>query len=276
MVLGTKKVMSIDELNAYRQAYGTPFMKKEIFTALVVPFVISFLAVYILFYYWWLALIAGLTGGVYGYTVLIKISVQRNYNQQAIIQRNRFINNMTQLLTNPKETIVSSLKWCSQDIIATGEFKEDIDKLLADLMDAGPKKAQNAFESLGEKYKKDFVFNLFIDNLLTAFFEGRTDINKLKELKSWHNDVLEQTNLFVKNKERYKLDIRKMHIYPLIVILFLTFAMGFDSYLLYYAHNPIGWISSIIMISVLSFQFHKFQKRLADDEVMEVTMWNKK
>lgn len=274
--LSNKKVMSIDELNAYRAAYGNPLMKKEIFTALVVPFVICFFAVYILFYYWWLALIAGFVGVTYGYIVLMRINIQRYYHQQALIQRNRFINNMTQLLTNPNETVVSALKWCAQDIVASGEFKEDLDKLIVDLMDAGPKEIQKSFKVLADKYEKDLVFSLFIDNLITASLKGRTDINKIKELKSWHNDVLEQTNIFINNKRFFAQQFKQMLIYPVITIVILTFAMGFDGYLMYYAHHPIGWVSSSIMLGVIAYQFHNFQLKLADDEVMEVAVWNMK
>ncbi|WP_391707654.1 hypothetical protein, partial [Streptomyces sp. NPDC014802] len=91
-LFGESKVLSIDELNAYRTAYGNPLMKKEIFTALVVPFMVSFFSVYVLTYYWWLALIAGVVGVSYGFIVLMKISVERIYNQESMIQRNRFIN----------------------------------------------------------------------------------------------------------------------------------------------------------------------------------------
>lgn len=272
---GEKTVMTIDQMNAYRTAYGDPLMKKEIFTALVVPFMVGFVAVMILFYYWWLALIGGFIGLAYGYTVLMRNNVQRVYHQQARIQRNRFINNMTQLLTNPNETVVSALKWCAQEIVSEGEFKRDLEHLIVELMDATPLKVKEALEKMAEKYKQDFVFSLYIDNLITACLEGRTDIKKLKDLKSWHNDVMEQTNIFMKNKvgsvRQYNLTVG----YTVGIIAVLTFAFGFDGYLLYYAHNPIGWISSVILLGLSAFYYHSFQTKLADDEVMEVTIWKK-
>ncbi|WP_392048723.1 hypothetical protein, partial [Streptomyces sp. NPDC015492] len=202
-LFGESKVLSIDELNAYRTAYGNPLMKKEIFTALVVPFMVSFFSVYVLTYYWWLTLIAGVVGVSYGFIVLMKISVERIYNQESMIQRNRFINTMTSLLANPDETVVTALKWCAKEI-AKGELKKELDQLIVDLMDATPKQVQSAFNLLKEKYTSDFVFGLFMDNLVTASLEGRTDIKKIKELKSWHNDVLEQRNIFIQNKVLYK------------------------------------------------------------------------
>lgn len=273
--LGKQTIMTIDQINAYKTAYGDPLLKKDIFIALVVPFMVGFVAVMILFYYWWLAIIGGLIGLAYGYIVLLKHNVQRVYHQQARIQRNRFVNNMTQLLTNPNETVVSALKWCAQDIVAEGEFKRDLDRLIIELMDATPSKVQAAFERMAVKYKRDFVFSLFLDNLITASLEGRTDIKKLKDLKSWHNDVMEQTSIFMNNKvgsvKQYKITVA----YTVGIIAILTFAFGFDGYLLYYAHNPIGWVSSIILLTLSVFYFHSFRKKLADDEVMEVKIWKR-
>ncbi|PKR83054.1 hypothetical protein [Heyndrickxia camelliae] len=274
-LLGKKIVMTIDQINAYRTAYGNPLMKKEIFTALVIPFIVCFFSIFILNYYWWLALIGGILGAIYGYLVLMKISAERIYHQNAIIQRNRFVNNMTQLLINQGETVVSSLEWCAQGIVAKGEFKEDLDRLLFDLMDADTEQVKEAFKKFSTKYKNDFVFCLFIDNLVTAHLEGRSDIEKIKELKSWHNEVLEQRNIFIKNKVGYKGQYKITHIYPLIVVGILTFATGYKGFLKYYAHNPIGWVCSAVFLILAAYFFHSFQKKLADDEVMEMKIWKR-
>jgi len=271
-LFGESKVMSVDELNAYRTAYGNPLMKKEIFTTLVVPFMISFFSVYVLTYYWWLSLIAGILGVSYGFIVIMKINVERIYQQESRIQRNRFINTMTGLLANPNETVVTALSWCAKEI-AKGELKKELDQLLVDLMDATPKQVQTAFNLLKEKYHKDFVFGLFMDNLVTVMLEGRTDIKKIKELKTWHNDVLEETNIFIQNKVLYKRQFKATTIYPVVVVGILTFARGIDAYLLYYAHNVIGLVCSAILLGALCFYFHSLQKNLADDEVMEVKIW---
>jgi hypothetical protein len=273
--LGKQTIMTIDQMNAYKSAYGDPLMKKDIFIALVVPFMVGFVGVMILFYYWWLAILGGLVGLAYGYIVLMQHNVQRVYHQRARIQRNRFVNNMTQLLTNPNETVVSALKWCAQDIVAEGEFKRDLDYLIIELMDATPSEVKAAFDRMSVKYRRDFVFRLFLDNLITASLEGRTDIKKLKDLKSWHNDVMEQTSIFMNNKNgavrQYKITVG----YTVGIIGILTFAFGFDGYLLYYAHSIIGWISSIVLLGLSFFYFHSFRKKLADDEVMEVKIWKK-
>lgn len=274
-MFGSKRIMTIDEMNAYRTAYGNPLMKKEIFTALVVPMILCFAVVMVLFYYWWLALAAGIVGLFYGYSVLLKNSVERVYHQQARIQRNRFINNMTQLLTNSNETVVSALTWCAQPIVSEGEFKKDVETLLVELMDATPKEVKAALEKMARKYEHDFVFSLYIDNLITASLEGRTDLKKLKDLKTWHNDVMEQTSIFMNNKMGAVKNYKTTTVYTLAIIGVLHFALGFDAYLEYYAHHPIGWVASAVLVIGSAIHFHSFQKKLVDDEVMEVAVWTK-
>ena len=53
MLFKKKKILSIDELNAYRLAYGKPIEKKELFLSLGVPFVVAFFYIFILFYCIW-------------------------------------------------------------------------------------------------------------------------------------------------------------------------------------------------------------------------------
>lgn len=269
-----QEIWSIDELNAYREAYGNPLMKKEIFTILVVPFMVCFFAVYVLTYYWWLSLIGGIVGVAYGYIVMMRINVERVYQQEAINQRNRFVNTMTAMLSNLGEPVIKALKWCSDEGIAKGEFKKDIDQLISVLMDSGPQEVKAAFTSLKEKYKRDFVFGQYIENLIIITLEGRNNIDKLKELASWHNDVLEVRNEFIQRKVGYKKEFIRTTMYPLIIVGVLTF-IDFDQYIRYYAHNYVGWIASAILLFALASFFHSLQKKLADDEVMEVKMWKK-
>lgn len=276
MKLNFKKVaVSIEELNAYRQAYGNPIMKKEYFTALIKPFLICFFAAFILTYYWWVGLICGVLGALYGYIVLMKNNVERLYLQESMIQRNRFINNITQLLINPSITVIDALKWCAKDEVSKGEFRNDINDLISHLMDADDDEKQVAYEKLKMKYKIDFVFGIFLDALITITLEGRTDTEKIKDIKTWHNDVLKQRNLYIKNKVQYVSQFNMTTIYTLAVVLVLTFAAGFDGYLKYFAHNIAGWISGAIVLISLAYYFHSFQKRIMDDEVMEVKLWKR-
>ncbi|WP_144487940.1 MULTISPECIES: hypothetical protein [Bacillus] len=270
-----KKVMTIDEMNAYREAYGEEIGKKEIFTTLVVPFMVCFGVVMILFYYWWLALIGGLLGSVYGYVVIMRNNAQRYYLDEARVQRNRFILNMTDLLMNSNQTVISSLKWNSEKILK-GEFKEDVDELIARLMAGNTEQKRLAFDTFAEKYSSDFVFTLFINYLSIISEQGRVDSNQTTNLAEWHNEIMSETNELKKSKETFKKQFKLTTYYNLTVIAILTFAMGFNGYLLYYAHNPIGWVSSALVIGLSAFHFNSFQNRLMDDEVTEIKGWRRK
>jgi len=268
-----RRFLSLDEVNAYRSAYGNPFLKKELFAALIAPFFVAGFYVMILTYYWWLALIGGVIGALYGFFVLIKQSVKRVYDQQAIQQRNRFVNNMPHILSNKDETVFSAIKWCARPEISKGEFKRDLDILLGNLMDATDEDIKMAFEEFSDKYKSDIPFTLFIEHLVTAMLEGNINVKKLKEITSMHNDMLYERNLFVINKSSYLKQLKMFQLYAIAIIGILTFADGFKNYLINYAHNPIGWICSAVFLVVLAFLYHGLQVKMSDDEVMELKVW---
>ncbi|WP_144514848.1 hypothetical protein [Bacillus pumilus] len=269
-----RKVMSIDEINAYRKAYGEEIGKKELFTTMVVPFFVCFSVVMILFYYWWLALIGGCIGSAYGYIVLIRNNAQREYIQEARVQRNRFILNMTDLLKNKNKSVLEALEWVSEQVLE-GEIKSDVDKLTAKLKTATLEKRRQAFDEFAEKYEADFVFSLFINTISVIAELGRIDMEQTNILADWHNEIMAETNELKKSKELFKKQFKMTSIYNLSVIGILTFAMGFNGYLLYYAHNPIGWVSSTIVLAAAAYHFNSFQHRLMDDEVTQIKGWRR-
>lgn len=83
MFFKKKKILTIDELNAYRIAYGNPIERKELFRSLAVPFAVGFFYIFILFYCWWLALIVGFLAMGYAYTFIIPQQVKRVYESNA-------------------------------------------------------------------------------------------------------------------------------------------------------------------------------------------------
>ena len=48
MIFKKKKILTIDELNAYKIAYGSPLKRKELFFSLMIPFVVAFFYTFIL------------------------------------------------------------------------------------------------------------------------------------------------------------------------------------------------------------------------------------
>lgn len=197
-----KKRLTLDELNAYKTAYGKPLERKELLVSLLKPFAIAFLFTYLLFYYWWIAVIAGLIAAFYGYRVVMPISIRRVYEAKSFRQRNNFINNMTQILINPDRTMLSALETVTER--SEGEFQEHLYRLLTNLQGTNNEEIKNAFDELISKYKEDVIFELFIEQLTTAMIEGRTNIETLKDIKTLHNELKIRQDDFLAKKENKK------------------------------------------------------------------------
>lgn len=270
MFFKKKKVLSIDELNAYRIAYGKPIQKKELFLSLGVPFVVGFFYIFILFYYWWLALIAGFVAMGYSYAFIIPQEVKRVYEENAFREKNNFVNNMTQILTNNNRTVLQALKIVTDR--SSGEFKEDLLKLQANIVDATNQDIQDSFQCLSEKYKSDVIFSLYVEQLTTLVLEGRNNIQTLKDIKTYHNEIKKRQEKFFNQKVQKKRDFKFMCKVGVLIIFTLSISFGFEMFIEIYAHHPIGWVSSLGYLLLLAKNYHIFLKRMGDDSIMEVTI----
>ncbi|MEK5085269.1 hypothetical protein [Bacillus sp. FSL H8-0515] len=263
------RIFDLDELNAYKVAYGKEEVnRQDIYKQVVLPAAVVFLYVFVLYYYWWLAAIASIAGVIYGFRIAMPQNIKREYEKKALLERNRFVNNMTQILTNPDQTVLEALRLVTER--AKGEFKKDLLNLLADLIDASDDKKIAAFSQMGEKYKKDVIFDLYLEQLTTAALEGRTSIESMKDIKTWHNKAMKKQKDFLKKKERHAYEFRQTAIYGLGIIAALSYALGWQKFIDVYAHSPIGWVFSAVYLIVIGLYFLSFKKRMADDEIMEV------
>ncbi|QEZ70791.1 hypothetical protein D4A35_17795 (plasmid) [Paraclostridium bifermentans] len=268
MFFKKKKILSIDELNAYRLAYGKPIEKKELFLSLGVPFVVAFFYIFILFYCWWLALIAGFVAMGYGYTFIVPQQVKRVYENNAFREKNNFVNNMTQILTNNDKTVLQALKTVADR--SNGEFKEDLLKLQAKIVDGTDDDVQNSFLWLAEKYESDVIFSLYVEQLTTLIVEGRSNIETLKDIKTYHNEIKKRQETFFNQKQQKERDFKFMCKVGVLFIITMTVSFGFKQFIEVYAHNPIGWVSSLTYLLLLAQTYHTFLKRMGDDSIMEV------
>ncbi|MCJ8223651.1 hypothetical protein P8822_00425 [Bacillus sonorensis] len=264
-----RQKFTLDELNAYKTAYGGKEIKrKELLVSLFKPFAIAFLFTYLLFYYWWVALIAGVISAFYGYKVVMPMSIKREYEAKAFKQKNKFLNNMTQILTNPDRTMLSALETVANR--AEGEFQADLFELLADLQGANADQTKNAFDRFAKKYKEDVIFELFVEQLTTATIEGRTNIDTLKNIKTLHNDLKERMDEFLAKKKEHTINYGIICTIVLGLILAITFSFGWSAYVDTFAHKFVGWIFSGVYLIIMSLFYHSFIKRLGDDAIMEV------
>ncbi len=269
-MLKKRKIYTLDELNAYKKAYGNPIQRKELFTTLTIPFVVAALYTFSLYYYWWLALIAGCIGMLYSYRVMLPANIKRIYENNAFRERNNFVNNITQILTNPERTVLEALKIVSER--AHGEFKNDLLQLQASLIDADKEEIQRAFQVLSKKYEKDVIFDMYIEQLTTAMTEGRFSMETLKDIKTYHNEVKKRQDKFKAAKSREAYNFKFICTIGLALIAAISFSFGWKQFITVYAHSPIGWVVSGAYLMILGGYFASFRKRIVDDDIMEVQL----
>ncbi|MBD9844898.1 hypothetical protein IHP33_04085 [Enterococcus faecalis] len=264
-----KKRYAIDELNAYKVAYGRPIAKEDYFLNIVLPALFGGGVIFLLLNNVWLVLVVACFYAFYGYRVLFPLNVKRFYSHRAFDQRNRLINNLTQLLSDPTMSWFVAFQRASER--CEGELRQDIDQLLANLQDASSEELSNHFRLFGKKYETDVVFSLFMEQIETIALEGRTNIMMIQDIKNYHNQIREKTKRFVGRKKKV--------IEQIVLYLFLSgvileilhfFPLGYTAYLESFAHSPIGWVMSGVYLCLLTVLLHKVCQNFYDDEIMEV------
>ena len=264
-----KGVFNVDELQADAVAYGKPLGKRDYFGLIIAPAFFLSLFSFLLVYYWWVSLIVFLIGGIYGYSVIMPKTVKRNYEVRALQERNKFINNMTQVLTDEDKTLVKALSQAKSR--CAGELRNDINVLEATLMSSDIDSVKEAFYDLNSKYKEDIVFSQYIEQLETAVLEGKTNIDTFKDIKTYHNDLVRKTKEYHMIKNGHKKDMTQMLIIIVCFILAITFSFSFTTYYEAFARGLVGWITSLLFFTIISLFLNNFVKLYFDDSITEVS-----
>ena len=174
----------------------------------MIPFVVAFFYTFILFYNLWLPLITGILAMIYSYAYIIPQQVKRGYENNAFREKNNFVNNMTQILTNNEKTVLQALKTVADR--ANGEFKEDLLKLQAKIVDGSNQDIQDSFQWLANKYESDVIFSLYVEQLTTLVIEGRHNIETLKDIKTYHNEIKKRQEKFFIQKQQKEWEFKFM------------------------------------------------------------------
>lgn len=265
-----KNIINVDELNAYKVAYGKPLKTRDYVYYVGMPALVFVGFSFILLYYWWLSLIMGVVGALYGAKVFLPKSVEKVYQSQSFSQRNKFVNNMTQILTDDGKTVTRAL--ATANARADGEFREDITRLQARLVGADNSQIKDGFKNLSEKYMDDIIFVQYIEQLETAMLEGLANIDTLKDIKSYHNDMKKKQTEYEVKKQGHLKDMKMLCGVVVVFILAVSFSFGFSTYVNDFAHHYTGWISCGVYILLMLQFFRKFSIYLFDDSVLEVKM----
>ncbi|TRZ39366.1 hypothetical protein CEQ21_07335 (plasmid) [Niallia circulans] len=265
-----KRVLNVDELNAYKVAYGKPLKTKDYVYYVGMPALIFAAFSFLLLYYWWISLIMAVLGALYGMKVFLPKSVAKAYQYQSFAQRNKFVNNMTQILTDEGKTVTRALQ--TANARTEGEFKQDINELQARLIGADNNQIKKAFKTVEDKYQDDVIFTQYIEQLETAMLEGRANIDTLKDIKTYHNDMKKKQNEYENKKISHLKDMKMLGGVVVIFVLAVSFSFGFSTYVNDFARQPIGWITCGIYMVLMGQFFRKFSTYLFDDSVLEVSL----
>jgi len=265
-----KKILNVDELNAYKVAYGQPLKPRDYVTYIGVP-CIGFAGIsFILLYNVWLSLIMGVIGFFYGAKFYLPKSIAKVYEQEAFAQRNKFINNMTQILTDESKTVTRALATVNRR--SQGEIQQDLSRLQARLLGADNQQIKEGIKVLTDKYEDDVIFVQYMEQIETAMLEGRANIDTLQDIKTYHNDMKKKQVSYEKQKQGHLGDMKMLMGIVVIFILAITFSFGFDTYINAFAKQPVGWIACGVYMTLLGSFFKSFSTYLFDDSVMEVSV----
>ncbi|WP_144609077.1 hypothetical protein [Bacillus cereus] len=263
-----KKFVNAEEINAFKVAYGKPLNKKDYMRFAAIPGLVTGVFSFLLLYIWWLSLILAFMGALYGLKVLMPKIIKRAYERDSFRERNKFVNNMTSLLSNENQTLLTALKRAIKR--ANGELKEDLNILMANIIGADQTQVIHAFKQLSNKYREDITFDQYLEQLETCVLEGRTNLETLKDIKTHHNETKEKKDDYERKKEGHMRDMKSLCIIMVVFILAITFSFGFKTYITAFARHPIGWITGGIYMSILFFFFKSFTAHFFDDSIMEV------
>lgn len=263
-----KRFVNADEINAIKVAYGKPLERKDYLRYGLFPGLIVGGFSFILLYYWWVSLIIGILGVLYGLKVLMPKNIQRVYERISFNERNKFVNNMTQILTNDSNTLLTALGRASDR--SEGELKQDLKVLQARLMGADHEQVLNAFKELSNKYRDDIIFVQYLEQIETAALEGRTNVDTLKDIKSYHNEMKEKKEDYQRKKDGHLKDMKMLCGLVVFFIIIIAFSFSFDTFIDAFARHPIGWITSTIYMLLMFLFFKSFATYYFDDSILEV------
>lgn len=263
-----KKSMTVDELRAYRIAYGGKLGAKDYTFFVGLPAGLFAVFSFLLLYNVWVSLVCAVVGAIYGVRFLLPQAIKKQYEAAGFNQRNKFLNNITQVLTDESQTVLMAIRKVT--VRTDGEFREDVKKFHAMLIGADNDRIRDAVMWFGDKYDDDIIFMQYLEQLETAMLEGKTNIDTLKDIKTYHNDISKKQKMYESQKNGHLNDMKQLVFITAFLIIALAVSFGFDVYLRSFARHIIGYITSGLYLVLLAMYFKQFVGYLFDDSVMEI------
>lgn len=263
-----KRSLDVDELRAYKVAYGGKLGAKDFITYVGVPAGLFGGFSFLILYNFWVTLACFILGAIYGATYILPRSLRKQYESNAFLQRNKFLNNITQVLTDDGQTVLMAIRKVTPR--ADGEFREELQSFQAMLIGADNEGIRDAILWFAGKYDDDVIFVQYLEQLETAMLEGRSNVDTLKDIKTYHNDIRKKQEFYETQKQQHLSAMKTLIIITVVLILSLAISFGFDTYIEAFARHWSGYAAATIYLTILAFFFRQFTTYLFDDSVMEI------
>ena len=265
----TKKKYTSVEIQALRNAYDKPLERKDYVKYAAAPAILFSGIIFYLTYDLVLGVIFFLIGVFYGLKIWLPKAVRRTYIIKSFNERNRFLNLITQQMSDrskiPKqilERVVSRLE---------GELKDDFFPITARIANgATTKEISEMFNGLQEKYQEDVIFSQYLEQVETNFTTGIDNLSSLQDMNGYHTELRKERDKFLTFKSKRIKDNVSLIVLSFVLITALQFATGNNAmYMTAFASTVIGKVVSVIYTLVAVLITHKFQKVYFDDNIME-------
>lgn len=268
VVTKKKRTMNFDELQAYRVAYGRKLGPKDVGTYVGIPTGMFAFFSFILLYNVYITAFCAVLGAIYGFRTLLPKIVKKQYEAEAFNQRNKFINNITQVLTDNSQTALMAIKKVTNR--SSGEFQQDLKRFHAMLIGADNERIRDAILWFSERYDDDVIFQQYLEQLETSMIEGKNNIDTLKDIKTYHNEIRKKQEGYERDKNGHLRDMKQLVFITAILIIALGVSFGWKTYMEAFARHIVGYISGALYLTIMSGFFRRFVKIYFDDSVMEV------
>lgn len=260
---------NIDELQAYRHAYGGKLQTSDYMMYAGAPALVMGVFSFLLLYNVWVSIPMALFGLLYGLMFLMPKAIQKQYETLSFNQRNKFINNITQALSDEGQTVTMALR--KVRVRADGEFEEDLYSFYAKLVGADNMMVREAAQWFSDKYDDDVIFVQYIDQLVTAVIEGKNNVDTLKDVKTHHNEIRGKQEDYELVKAGHLRSMKFLVFVMVILMLSLSISFGFNTYLEAFARHWTGYVTSGVYMMTITYFMFRFSVFLFDDSVTEIT-----
>ncbi|WP_347449779.1 MULTISPECIES: hypothetical protein [Lactococcus] len=211
----------------------------------------------------------GALGAFFGWKRILPQIVEREYHRNQFVEKNRFVNTLTQLMADKQRSVWSSL--CAVSKRVDGQFKEDLEILISRLRNADEKEARASFAAFASRYEDDVFFSQYVDELCTAHLEGRGNLGTLQGLKDNHNLIKLKQEEFYSQKASYVFSsFVAFGIITGIVLSLHTLPSIGEAYPKIFSHNIVGWVDFGLYYLIMIWVFNRLAMGYFDDSVLQM------